>query len=387
MRICLVGRGESVHMRRWAGWFSRAGHEVHLIARTSEPLTGIVQHLITVEDDRRPRWQRYPELTFNLWLAQWARAFRTLRLVLASVRPDVVHVHGLYFPADVAAWHPFRPLVFTPWDGELVWQIKPVSFWYRQTVRRAVRRADLVTVDSAELRERCLRYGRPASRTAVLQWGVELDTFRPDVDTGDLSRELGIGARDPVVLSTRSVAPMYNIGTLIRATPEVLRALPDVKFVFAWPVAPELEEMRRVAAELAVLPSVRFVGVLESRDRLAQLYARADVFVSLASHDTTPVSLLEAMACGTFPVVSDLPSIREWVTDGDNGFLVNVEDSRAIGAAVVRALADHGLRAAAARRNGGIVRQRADHNENMARMERLYQLLVEGEVPECEDTR
>jgi len=81
------------------------------------------------------------------------------------------------------------------------------------------------------------------------------------------------------------------------------------------------------------------------------------------------------MACGAAPVVSDLPSLREWITDGENGLLVPVGDPEALAAAIVRLLQQPRLREQFRRRNQEIIHSRADHQVEMQKMEQLYESL------------
>jgi glycosyltransferase involved in cell wall biosynthesis len=126
--------------------------------------------------------------------------------------------------------------------------------------------------------------------------------------------------------------------------------------------------------EAGLRPSVRVVGLLPY-ERMADLYRLAQVTVSVPFSDGTPMSLLEAMACGSAPVVSDLPSLGEWIREGWNGHLVAPSDSAALAAHVVRLLRDPLLRSAYANRNLEIVRTRATQQANMATMEELYRQL------------
>jgi glycosyltransferase involved in cell wall biosynthesis len=112
-----------------------------------------------------------------------------------------------------------------------------------------------------------------------------------------------------------------------------------------------------------------------TRDEMAKVYQRAQVTVSISEHDGTPNTLLEAMACGCFPVAGDLESIREWIVDGENGFLVDSNDPIALANAVVRALSNADLRSRAADRNQSIINERASHAKVKARAIEFYRSL------------
>jgi len=109
---------------------------------------------------------------------------------------------------------------------------------------------------------------------------------------------------------------------------------------------------------------------------MAQLFRRAMVAVSPSEHDGTPNTLLEAMACGCFPVAGDIESVREWLVDGENALLVNPADPQVLAAAIIRALDDAGLRRSAAEHNQTLVAERAEHGRVMAEAENLYKRVV-----------
>lgn len=361
MRLCYLAPAASMHTQRWLQAFVERGHDVHLMTLPGEQgaIAGVHVH-------RLP--QGRPKLRF----VQWVRAARH---IVRHVQPDVLHAHYLTRYGWLAAASGFQPLVVTAWgtDAYVDPQRSRVS---RLLTGLALRRAGLVTADAADLRERLITLGARAERAEVVQWGVDTQMFRPDVETAALRASLCLdGGR--VILSTRSLSPNYNQITLLRALPAVLNALPDTTLLIKYSQYDPayLAQLRLMTTELGIESSVRFVGESSYQD-LAAYYALADVFVSVASSDSTPVSLLEAMACGAAPVVSDLPSLAEWITDGRNGYAVPPCDETALAHAIIYLLQNGALRHEFARRNRVMVEERAGHAAEMNRMEELYTRVV-----------
>ncbi len=106
---------------------------------------------------------------------------------------------------------------------------------------------------------------------------------------------------------------------------------------------------------------------------MGDLFRSAQVVVSPTTHDGTPNTLLEALACGCFPVAGDLESIREWITPGENGLLVDPTDPAALAAAILRGLNEPALRQQVAARNAAIVAERAEYTRNLARAAEFYE--------------
>jgi glycosyltransferase involved in cell wall biosynthesis len=98
-----------------------------------------------------------------------------------------------------------------------------------------------------------------------------------------------------------------------------------------------------------------------SPEEVFSLFRRAEVSVSITDHDGTPNSLLEAMAAGAIPVCGDLPSIREWIESGRNGFLAPFNEPLAVADALRLALGlSNAERSAIKVENGRIIATRAE---------------------------
>jgi glycosyltransferase involved in cell wall biosynthesis len=100
------------------------------------------------------------------------------------------------------------------------------------------------------------------------------------------------------------------------------------------------------------------------------------IVVSPSTHDGTPNTLLEGLACGCFPIAGDLDSIREWITDGQNGLLIDSGNPAALANAIIKAIKDKDLRAKAAGLNHEIIATRAEYARNMAKVEEFYQMVI-----------
>jgi glycosyltransferase involved in cell wall biosynthesis len=109
-----------------------------------------------------------------------------------------------------------------------------------------------------------------------------------------------------------------------------------------------------------------------SQEQLWDQFLRADVMVSVSVHDGMPNSVLEAMACGCFPVVGDIESLREWITPGVNGLLVEPTKPQSLADALVLALENPVLRTEAAAINRDLIARRAGVNVVRARVDAFY---------------
>jgi len=226
-----------------------------------------------------------------------------------------------------------------------------------------------------------LKLGIDRARVQHIVLGVERD-FLPPPGASINARPVAPG-RAPVVLSTRSLdTPLYNIDVVLRAMARVRARVPNARLVVAGDgrLRPLCESL---AQQLGLGETVRFAGSL-SQAELRDAMLDAEAFVSVPSSDATSVALLQAMACGSFPIVSDLPTQEELVEHGTQGLRVAVRDDVALAEAIVRALEDVALRRDAVERNRTFVEEYGLLEPNMARMEAWYYRLA-GRAGEVED--
>jgi glycosyltransferase involved in cell wall biosynthesis len=192
------------------------------------------------------------------------------------------------------------------------------------------------------------RLGAPEDRIWTRPWGVDTDALAPR--TSWAARRAA--APEARILWTRRLAPLYDPETFVRALGLLRRRGVPFRATVAGegPLRPALEALAR---DLEIGALVRFTGWV-GEEELRALYREHEIYVSLSRSDSTSQSLLEAMASGLVPVVSDIEGNREWVTHRDTGLLVPPGDAEAVACAIAEIFrADAGADGRAGRGAGG----------------------------------
>ena len=138
------------------------------------------------------------------------------------------------------------------------------------------------------------------------------------------------------VLFTRSLEPVYDAATLVRSVPLVREKMPEARFVIAGSGTLE-EPLKSLARDLGARDHVTFLGHVPHGEVLEQV-SRSRVFVSTALADGTSIALLEAMAAGLVPVVTDIEANRSLVRHGEDGYLFRPGDEQDLAGNLLRAL-------------------------------------------------
>jgi glycosyltransferase involved in cell wall biosynthesis len=203
---------------------------------------------------------------------------------------------------------------------------------------------------------------------------VQLDLFRPKPAADEVYGRWGLDPRRPIVFNPRNFRPKYVLNDVFfKSAESVLAKLPGTQFVCVGMAGNPVAEQWR--AGLVDASSVRLLPQV-TRPQMAELFQVADVSVSPSIHDGTPNTLLEAMACGAYPVAGDIESIREWINDGVNGSLCDPADHAALTKAILYGIENVEARRKSAVLNRKLVEERADYAKVMPAAEAFYGDLV-----------
>jgi len=377
-RILYLADANSIHIQRWANHFAERGWEVGLVTYSKPPRGALDERVRSFPVFHIPKLEGFVE-GLNL-----RKRVKQVRKITDEFKPDVTHaVHtskwGVY--ADLAD---VRPRVLTEWGlwvtlseeerVKMIPESRPASQKERERWKNAVINADALHADSQYLAGKMENaFGCASGNVAVIPWGVDLERFTPKLDTSPLRERLDIGDA-PLVVSTRTLDPVYDVETLVRAIPLVLKQVPEAKFLIKGRGKQE-DMLKALANELGVSGSTTFVGFVDYGEM--PLYtAVGDVYVSTSLSDTGSVSLQEALACGRPVVVSDAPSNDEWVEDS-NGRMFERGDVEGLASALIELLNDEQLRKGMSARSREIAEEKADQDKCMGRLEEMYLGLME----------
>jgi glycosyltransferase involved in cell wall biosynthesis len=289
---------------------------------------------------------------------------RWIRRLDRELRPDVVHAHWMCGYAALAALAGASPLVAMAWGSDVLRANRVRA----AASRIALRRSRLAMADSQALLERLVELGARRDATVLVNWGVDLETFAPvDGARPALRERLGLGP-SPVILSPRSLTPVYNPDTILAAFALVAERRPDAQLV-----------LKHMGADAASLPlpeagRVHLVGHVPYEE-MAWYYQAADVCVSIPSSDSSPRSVWEAMACGCPLVISDLPWVRELIVPDRDALVVPI-DVAAVAGAIDRVLEDHELASELGRRGRRLAETHRDRRAEMDRLAAVYRGLA-----------
>ncbi len=408
MRILLIADGRSPTTRCWVRSLLALKHEIILVTTfPCTPMEGVEADVTLpvafsalggsasgsaagAPSPARKLVKRTRPLlmTARYWLGPLTLHYYgpRLRWLVERIQPDVVHALRIPFEGMLAAYTPRPfPLAVSIWGNDLTLHAAG-SRRMAALTRRTLQRADALFADAHRDVRLAHAWGLNPAYPAVVvpgSGGLDLDEIAK-VKQGLLPGEQPFAdlfpPERPLVINPRGFRTgSVRNDTFFSAIPLVLERRPGVRF--ACPAMAGQPEAAGWVERLGLQGKVHLLPHLP-QDHLWALFARADVTVSVSQHDGTPNTLLEAMAIGTFPIAGDIESLREWITPGVNGLLVEPDKPQALAEAILLALDRPDLRRGAAVKNAALVARRADAVRVRDEIRLLYEALAASkEIP------
>lgn len=285
--------------------------------------------------------------------------------ILRAEKPDLVHAMRIPFEGMLASYTPVGiSTILSTWGNDLTLHANSSQKMASMT-RRALKRADVLIVDVQRDVSLAKKWGFDHRKTALVapaNGGLDVDELLKGIK--------GIRqANPPQIINPRGMRSYVRNETFFNAIPLVLEKYPAVQFVC--PSMNGQTEAEEWVQRLGLQKNVTLLPLLTPQQLRCE-FAKSQISVSVTTHDGTPITLIEAMALGCLPICGDLESIREWITSGENGLLVDPGDPKALASNIIKGLDESDFRIQAALKNSQIIRGRIDTGSVRARIKNIY---------------
>lgn len=236
---------------------------------------------------------------------------RKVAALIKEIQPDYINAHYItsygtvaMFAASLVKYH--GKTIMSTWGSDVLvtpWK----NIFYLFLTKMLLRWADCVTSDS-EYMSKVIKDICESAKVMTFPFGIEeipvISLLEKDYN---------------YYFSNRALEPNYNVDKIIEFFSSVYKNNAEARLVIAHD-GTERPRLEAMVDNLGLQNCVSFVGFLSETEQGA-FYRKCGYYLSVPTSDSTSVSLLEAMAHGCIPMVSDLPANREWIEDGDNGLI------------------------------------------------------------------
>jgi glycosyltransferase involved in cell wall biosynthesis len=224
--------------------------------------------------------------------------------LLAELGADVLHVHGLCFPDELRCLAQLSAAPILAQDHAN----RVPRFWHLPSWRRALSAVSTVSFCAVEQAEPFLKARLLGPRTKIVEIPESTSRFTPS-NQAEARAATGLKG-SPCVLWVGHLDANKDPLTVLRGFAAAAERFPDMQLWCCYAAAPLLIEVQRLIKSIPLLAErVHLLGRLPHA-RVEQLMRAADIFVLGSRREGSGYSLVESLACGVSPVVTDIPSFR-----------------------------------------------------------------------------
>ncbi len=320
------------------------------------------------------------EMRRNLHPMRDFRTYRKLIQILRELRPDIVHTHSSKagILGRAAAKKLRLPVVHTIHGASFHYGQSPLAYrMYQAAERWAARKTDhFISVADEMTRAYVTANVAEADRFTTIYSGFDVEPFlNPGRSRRDVRAAWGIGEDTVLIGKIARLFPLKGHECVIEAAPTIIQKFPQVRFLFVGDGSRRGELEQKIAAAGLERHFV-FTGLVSPQE-IPELVHAMDIVVHASQWEGLARVLPQGLIAGK-PVVSfDVGGAREVVIPGETGFLVERNDVKALGKALISLIEDPELRERLGRTGRTRWTERFRHQTMTRRIREVYQQVLE----------
>jgi glycosyltransferase involved in cell wall biosynthesis len=359
MKICFVSSGTFEHVQPYINYFKDLGHEIYFVALSPSPDRGV--KIIPAYIGKGEK--------YNIDTQKWKYIFSAFkaRTAVKKIQPDIVHAHyatsGGF--ATLLINHPNT--ILTVHGSDVNEAIK--SPYWKILLKIIFRRCKFITVVSQELEQKVLSLGIDKIKIKNINIGIDFDKFYYKRGNREYSGKLKI-------ICNRSFKPVYDHETLLKGL-LLLRGKVNYHLTLLGD-GPLKDKLIQFVNDNGLESYVSFYGRIPNEKQI-DIFRKNNIYISSSKSDGTSLSLLEAMAAGLFPIVTDIPGNKFWISNKFNGLLFPVGNFRLLADCIEKVSLNNDLIQGSITSNQQLIRLKGNREVNMNEIEGLYFQLIKAQ--------
>jgi L-malate glycosyltransferase len=310
MRILILADAQSSHTQKWVTGISEKGFDVHLFSLSNPPMNWYNDNIKIYSLGLNDNIKFENENSINK--LKYLKAITKIRKIIKLTNPDILHSHYASSYGFLGCMTNFHPFVLSIWGSDIE-SFPHKSFIHKTLIKHILNRADKIMATSSYLAEKVNEILK--SNITIIPFGVDIEIFKPDDSIVKYHNEIVIG-------TIKSLEDVYGIDVLIQAFSLVRNNIYGIplKLLIVGGGSREME-IKKFASSLLNQEEYLFQGYV-NHNFIPDYHNIIDIPVYLSRKESFGVSVIESMACGKPVIATDIGGLREVISDGVDGILV-----------------------------------------------------------------
>lgn len=296
---------------------------------------------------------------------KYLNAVPQVRKLIRFHQPDILHAHYASSYGLIGALSGFKPYIISVWGSD-VFDFPKRNFLLKKVLEFNLKKADYIFSTSKRMAEETQLYTK--KKIEITPFGVDLDLFKKQEEP-KTSSQITIG-------TIKSLYPVYGIDVLIEAFYLYTTKHPEKDIILQiGGVGSGEAELKQLVSKRKLNNKVVFRGFIPQKE-VPKVLSSFDIYLALSRQESFGVAVVEAMACETPVIVTNVGGLPEIVTHNYSGIVVQSEEPLEACNAIEKLLANKDITNQYVKNALSSVRERYDWKANVDLMVSLYQKVI-----------
>lgn len=317
MKICFLANAKSAHIEKWSRWFIKKGNKVHVISFNDALIPGAEVHYINTGTSIKAK---------DVKKLNYLLHGQKIRKLIDVINPDIINAHfATSYGTAIALAGIKRPYFLSVWGSD-IYDFPKKSLLHKWMLKFSLSKASYLMSTSNAMAEEAAKYTNRIFE--ITPFGVDCNLFSPDKRKEHKSFIIG---------TVKTLEPKYGIDYLLKAASLITKSNPEIplRVRIAGTGANE-GEYHNLARSLEVDHIVTWLGFVSQEDAALE-WANMDIGIvySTLESESFGVSAVEANACGTSVIISDIPGLMEETKPGVTSVVVPRKNEKLLAQKIV----------------------------------------------------
>lgn len=293
MKICYLADINSAHTHKWLNYFIKKGYDIHVISLGKGEYEGVKVHSLDIQDNVMKNTSDKSKLGY-------LKKIKRVKELVNDIKPDILHAHYASSYGLLGALTNYHPYIISVWGSD-VYDFPIKSPIHKYIIKRNLKKSDYILSTSNVMKVETEKYTN--KKIEVTPFGVDINKFVPNKVE-----------KDEIVIGTiKTLEEKYGIQYLVKAFKEIKDRNEGLNLKLRIGGRGSQEEyLKGLCKELGIENYVTFLGFVTPQDVIKE-FQNFDiaVFPSTLDSESFGVAIVEAEACGTPVVVSNVGGLME----------------------------------------------------------------------------
>ena len=293
MKICYLADINSAHTHKWLNYFVHKGYDIHVISLGEGEYEGVTVHSLDVQDNVMKKTSDKNKL-------EYLKKIKRVRSLIKEINPDILHAHYASSYGLLGAIANYQPYIISVWGSD-IYDFPIKSPIHKLIIKYNLKKADYILSTSNVMKIETQKYTN--KNIQVTPFGVDINKFIPNK----------IEKEEIVIGTIKTLEEKYGVKYLIKAFKEVKDRNKDLNLKLRIGGRGSQEDyLKELVKELSIDKDVNFLGFVKPKDVIKE-FQNFDlaVFPSTLDSESFGVAAVEAEACGTPVIVTDVGGLME----------------------------------------------------------------------------